>query len=79
LAATQEAYEELASKVEYVNSLVAEVNATADRLHVPIPQSLARGMAALLVFPSEIRQIGARRAGAWTDPPTTKHDEPEEP
>jgi hypothetical protein len=73
---TVQDYEELARKVEYVNSLVAEVNATADALRVPIPQSLARGMADLLVFPAEIRQVGARRAGMWVEPIMERADEP---
>jgi hypothetical protein len=83
LAATQEAYDQLAESWAHIASLVQQASQDADRLHVPIPQSLARGMADLLVFPSEIRQVGARRAGTWIEPIMERADEdpagPEEP
>jgi hypothetical protein len=76
LAATQEAYDQLAESWAHIASLVQQASQDADRLHVPIPQSLARGMADLLVFPAEIRQVGARRSGTWVEPIMERADEP---
>lgn|GEM_PF-4048351 len=47
-------------------------------LGVPPPNLVDYAYAALLHYPQQIRETGARRAGTWTDPPTTRHDEPED-
>jgi hypothetical protein len=79
LAATPQAYEDLARQVEWIISHAGEMFATADTLHMPIPQLFARAWAEFMGWPAQIRETGARRAGTWTDPPFERHDEPETP
>jgi hypothetical protein len=62
-------YEELARKVEWIFSLVAEVNAAANDLHVPIPQSMARVWAEWgVTYPAQIREVGKRPPDAVRRP-----------
>lgn len=79
MAATMEDYLRLADKAEYLAALLAEVNAAADTLHVPIPQQLARAWADIMTWPDLIRAEGARRTGTWPDPPIPRHDEDPDP
>lgn len=79
---TQQDYEDLARQVEYIFSLIVQMNTVASNLHVPIPQDLARAWAHMgTAWPREIREVGARRAGTWVDTPTEhgEHERPEQP
>jgi hypothetical protein len=70
-----EAYNLLADQWAYIATLVEQASRDADMLMVPIPQALARATADILTFPTQIREVGARRTGTWGDPPAERHDE----
>jgi hypothetical protein len=72
----QEDYDALAAKAEHVRMATIELSDEADKLHVPIPQALARAWADLLTWPDQIREVGARRAGTWVEPIMERADEP---
>ena len=70
-------YEELAEQWAYIAALIQRASQDADRLHVPIPQALARANADVLTFPAMIREVGQRRDAPWVE--LQRHDEPEGP
>lgn len=73
----QEDYDALAAKAEHVRMATIELSDAADRLHVPIPQALARAWADLLTWPDQIREVGARRTGTWTGPLERADEDPD--